>query len=61
VTRVAIIGGGIGGLTAANALSRARRDLLIAVRQRVSRRDPEGRGTGWLAEYDATSPDALTA
>ena len=134
--RVAIIGGGIGGLTAANALSRAgvevavyeaaaelkeigacqaiedgavlatalsaetsdpvtglaryertrrprasrvvlatrerglsnhltsrwaagRRDLMIAWRQRVNRRDPEGRGAAWLADYDASSPDVL--
>jgi salicylate hydroxylase len=38
-----------------------RRDLAIAVRRRVNRRDPEGRGTSWLADYDATSPDVLTA
>jgi salicylate hydroxylase len=38
-----------------------RRDLLIAWRRRVNRRDPEGRGTGWLADYDATSPDVLAA
>ena len=38
-----------------------RRDALIAVRRRVNRRDPEGRGAGWLADYDATSPDVLAA
>lgn len=38
-----------------------RRDLLIAMRRRLNRRDPEGRGAGWLAEYDATSPDVLAA
>jgi salicylate hydroxylase len=38
-----------------------RRDLLIALRRRVNRRDPEGRGTTWLAGYDATSPDVLAA
>jgi len=38
-----------------------RRDLLIAVRRRLNRRDPEGRGAGWLADYDATSPDVLAA
>jgi salicylate hydroxylase len=38
-----------------------RRDLAIAVRRRVNRRDPEGRGTNWLADYDATSPDVLAA
>ena len=26
-----------------------------------NRRDPEGRGAGWLAGYDATSPDVLAA
>jgi 2-polyprenyl-6-methoxyphenol hydroxylase-like FAD-dependent oxidoreductase len=36
-----------------------RRDLLIAWRRRVHRRDPEGRGTAWLADYDASSPDVL--
>ena len=36
-----------------------RRDLLIAWRRRVNRRDPEGRGTAWLAGYDASSPDVL--
>jgi salicylate hydroxylase len=38
-----------------------RRDLLIAWRRRVNRRDPEGRGAAWLAAYDATSPDVLAA
>jgi salicylate hydroxylase len=38
-----------------------RRDLLIAWRRRVNRRDPEGRGTAWLADYDASSPDILAA
>jgi 2-polyprenyl-6-methoxyphenol hydroxylase-like FAD-dependent oxidoreductase len=36
-----------------------RRDLLIAWRRRVNRRDPEGRGGAWLADYDASSPDVL--
>jgi hypothetical protein len=36
-----------------------RRDLTIAWRRRVSRRDPEGRGAAWLADYDASSPDVL--
>jgi salicylate hydroxylase len=36
-----------------------RRDLSIAWRRRVNRRDPEGRGTAWLADYDASSPDVL--
>jgi salicylate hydroxylase len=36
-----------------------RRDAVIAVRKRLNRRDPEGRGAGWLAEYDATSPSVL--
>jgi salicylate hydroxylase len=38
-----------------------RRDLLIAWRRRVNRRDPEGRGTAWLADYDASSPDVLAS
>jgi salicylate hydroxylase len=38
-----------------------RRDLLIAWRRRVNRRDPEGRGAAWLAEYDASSPDVLAS
>ena len=36
-----------------------RRDLTIAWRQRVNRRDPEGRGAAWLAAYDASAPDVL--
>jgi len=27
----------------------------------VNRRDPEGRGTAWIADYDASSPEALDA
>src|SRR5262252_7997398 len=38
-----------------------RRDLKIAVRRRVNRSDPEGRGAAWLADYDASSPDVLAA
>jgi 2-polyprenyl-6-methoxyphenol hydroxylase-like FAD-dependent oxidoreductase len=38
-----------------------RRDAVIAVRKRLNRRDPEGRGAAWLAEYDATSPAVLTS
>src|SRR5271169_1149148 len=38
-----------------------RRDLSIAWRRRVNRRDPEGRRTAWLADYDASSPDVLAA
>jgi salicylate hydroxylase len=36
-----------------------RRDLSMAWRRHVNRRDPEGRGVAWLADYDATSPDVL--
>jgi salicylate hydroxylase len=36
-----------------------RRDLSIALRRRLGR-DPDGRGTGWIPEYDASSPDALS-
>ncbi len=38
-----------------------RRDLSIAWRRHVNRRDPEGRGTAWLAGYDATSPEVLAS
>jgi hypothetical protein len=37
-----------------------RRDLSIAVRRRFGR-DPDGRGTAWIPEYDASSPDVLVA
>jgi len=37
-----------------------RRDAAIAVRKRLNRRDTDGRGAAWLADYDATSPSALT-
>jgi salicylate hydroxylase len=36
-----------------------RRDVGISVRKRLNRRDPEGRGAAWLADYDATSPSVL--
>jgi salicylate hydroxylase len=36
-----------------------RRDAVIAVRRSLNRRDPEGRGAAWLADYDATSPSVL--
>jgi salicylate hydroxylase len=36
-----------------------RRDAVITLRKRLNRRDPEGRGAAWLAEYDATSPSVL--
>jgi salicylate hydroxylase len=37
-----------------------RRDAAIAVRRRLNRRDTDGRGATWLADYDATSPSVLT-
>jgi 2-polyprenyl-6-methoxyphenol hydroxylase-like FAD-dependent oxidoreductase len=37
-----------------------RRDLSIALRRHVHR-DPDGRGTAWIPEYDASSPDVLAA
>ena len=37
-----------------------RRDLSIALRRRLGR-DPDGRGTGWIPEYDASSPGVLAA
>ena len=36
-----------------------RRDTAIAVQRRLNRRDLDGRGSSWIASYDATSPDAL--
>ena len=36
-----------------------RRDAAIAVRRRLNRRDPDGRGAAWLTDYDATSPSVL--
>jgi salicylate hydroxylase len=36
-----------------------RRDVAIAVRRRLNRRDLDGRGASWIASYDATSPAAL--
>ena len=43
----------------ASPLAALRRDLTIAVRKRLNRRDADGRGAAWLAEYDATAPDVL--
>jgi salicylate hydroxylase len=37
-----------------------RRDAAIAVRRRLNRRDADGRGASWLADYDATSPSVLS-
>ena len=36
-----------------------RRDVAISVRKRLNRRDTDGRGAAWLADYDATSPSVL--
>jgi salicylate hydroxylase len=44
----------------ASPLAALRRDLSIAVRRRLGR-DPDGRGTAWIPEYDASSPNALAA
>jgi salicylate hydroxylase len=35
-----------------------RRDALIAVRRRL-RSDIDGRGAGWIVDYDAGAPEAL--
>lgn len=40
-------------------LAARRRDLTIALRRRLGRHDPEGRGASWIPSYDATSPEAL--
>jgi len=42
----------------ASPLAAWRRDVAIALRRRFGR-DADGRGTAWIAEYDASSPDAL--
>jgi salicylate hydroxylase len=39
-------------------LAAFKRDASIALRRRLGR-DPEGRGTAWIPEYDASSPQAL--
>ncbi len=44
----------------ASPLSALRRDASIALRRRFGR-DPDGRGTAWIPEYDASSPNVLTA
>ena len=41
-------------------LAARRRDVTIALRKRLGR-DTEGRGAGWIPEYDATSPDVLAS
>jgi salicylate hydroxylase len=41
-------------------LAALRRDFSIAVRRRLGR-DPDGRGTGWIPEYDASSSNVLAA
>ncbi|MGZ6693815.1 MAG: hypothetical protein ACXVHQ_41335 [Solirubrobacteraceae bacterium] len=37
-----------------------RRDISIALRRRFGG-DPDGRGTAWIQEYDASSPNVLVA
>ncbi len=44
----------------ASPLAALRRDVSIALRRRLGR-DPDGRGTAWIPEYDATSPNVLAA
>ncbi|MBV9413856.1 MAG: FAD-dependent monooxygenase, partial [Solirubrobacterales bacterium] len=44
----------------ASPMAALRRDLSIALRRRIGR-DPDGRGTAWIPEYDASSPTVLTA
>jgi salicylate hydroxylase len=41
-------------------LAARKRDVTIALRKRFGR-DTEGRGAGWIPEYDATSPDVLAS
>jgi salicylate hydroxylase len=42
----------------ASPIAALRRDVSIAVRRRLGR-DPDGRGTAWIPEYDASSPEVL--
>ena len=42
----------------ASPLAAWRRDLSIALRRRLGR-DPDGRGTAWIPEHDASSPNVL--
>jgi salicylate hydroxylase len=42
----------------ASPLAAWKRDLAIALRRRLGR-DLDGRGTAWIAEYDASAPDVL--
>jgi len=44
----------------ASPLAAWRRDLSIAMRRRLGR-DPDGRGTAWIPEYDASAPEVLAA
>jgi salicylate hydroxylase len=41
-------------------LAALKRDVTIALRKRFGK-DTEGRGAGWIPEYDATSPDVLAS
>jgi salicylate hydroxylase len=41
-------------------LAARKRDVTIALRKRFGK-DTEGRGAGWIPEYDATSPDVLAS
>jgi salicylate hydroxylase len=42
----------------ASPMAALKRDLSIAVRRRLGR-DPDGRGTAWIPEYDASAPEVL--
>jgi salicylate hydroxylase len=42
----------------ASPLAALRRDISIAMRRRLGR-DPDGRGTAWIPQYDASSPEVL--
>jgi salicylate hydroxylase len=41
-------------------LAKLKRNVTIALRRRFGK-DDEGRGAGWIPEYDATSPDVLVS
>lgn len=43
----------------ASPLAALKRDVAIAVRRSLGRRDPDGRGATWIPDYDASAPDVL--
>ena len=46
------------GTDVASPVAAWKRDIAIALRRRLGR-DPDGRGTAWIAQYGASSPGVL--